>query len=667
MSTIAQLNVLLSTDTRSLTSGLRQAGNRTRSFAKGAKRQMGEVATSFRATMNRVVNLRTAIGVLAGSAGIGLLVRNNLQAIDSLGKFANTIGDSTENVQAMRRQAELAGIGVGTMDSALQRATRRAAQAADDTGAAADAYERLGLSAREVANMAPTEAFWAQADAISQLTSRSEQLRAANELFGREAEDVIRIIDSGRGSFESTRKEMERTGEAISNIDATRVALANDAITEMRGSLSAMGQQFTIELAPVITAVARRIRVMSEESDGFGLASLDAAEMVVSSLGWIVDSAEGVRRTFGLLGRGIAVTMHGIQVLILATTDMILTGPMDAINAFIDQVNRVPGVEIKPLEMAGFQRSIRNELNLARGAVGAGLDDIQDLLLKPMPRAAALDMIQSIRKEADDLVSSRGDVAVPGIATGGDPGETPEAAAARAEQYANRLESLRAHLYTEEEAERLSHQKRIDDLTELREQGFIQDQVHRELKESLEADHQDRLNAIVQRGLSDREKFEQASYASQAKTIFGAMENITAGIAQHSRAAFEINKIATLANIALNTHEAVTSAYKWGAAFGGPAAGAAAGAAAFAAQAVQADAANSTQFNGGGRGSAPSIAGTTPAPAVTPVSEQQPERPQSQELLVRGTGDQPLTADDLIEALNERLADGLQLSGIRRT
>lgn len=83
-------------------------------------------------------------------------------------------------------------------------------------------------------------------------------------------------------------------------------------------------------------------------------------------------------------------------------------------------------------------------------------------------------------------------------------------------------------------------------------------------------------------------------------------------MATQSKAMFEINKVASLANAALMTPEAVMGAYSFGAKLGGPVLGAAMGALALGSQVAQMQSIASSSFGGGG-----STATSTPSGGVS--------------------------------------------------
>jgi hypothetical protein len=127
---------------------------------------------------------------------------------------------------------------------------------------------------------------------------------------------------------------------------------------------------------------------------------------------------------------------------------------------------------------------------------------------------------------------------------------------------------------------------------------------------------------------------------------------MTAGVTAQSRFLFEVNKIATIANIAIKTPSAIASAYEFGAKFGGPPLGAVMAGLAAASMAAQAAAAASTNFGGG---SAPSISGTTAAPPVTPVAAEAPAPQKTFETRVV-----ILTKTPMQRQVIEELADGFK-------
>jgi hypothetical protein len=179
-----------------------------------------------------------------------------------------------------------------------------------------------------------------------------------------------------------------------------------------------------------------------------------------------------------------------------------------------------------------------------------------------------------------------------------------------------------------------------------------------QLIEDMEREHADRIIRIRLEALQRGRDMYVTGYRGQAQAIFGELQNMTAGVAQHSKLLFEINKVATIATLALKTPEAIGSAYAFGAKFGGPPLGAAMAIVAGLAMAAQMKAALATQYTGGGGGTAPSVAGTTPAPAVSPVAPTTAADSASQRtVLLKIVGEGQRFTIDQVRELAEAIAD----------
>lgn len=161
------------------------------------------------------------------------------------------------------------------------------------------------------------------------------------------------------------------------------------------------------------------------------------------------------------------------------------------------------------------------------------------------------------------------------------------------------------------------------------------------------------LTEARKQGMKDRLAFDQMEAGEKVATAIGAVEQITAGIAQHSKKAFNLNKLAAIANAIINTAEGATKALAQGGFFGiGMAA------AVIAAGAAQIGAIKRTTFQGGGGGTTPSAAGRTPTVNGSPVQGSSSDRV----VTVRGINPNDIfTGRALIELFNDAIKDGAKL------
>jgi hypothetical protein len=121
---------------------IESAGDR----ASGGLKGLGRQAELLRA------GIRTLGGAIAGVTtvgGLAALVNNSISAADAIGRTAHTIGVGVEALQELRFAAKASGVEQQTLDMALQRFTRRTAEAAQGTGEAKDALAQMGIALRD--------------------------------------------------------------------------------------------------------------------------------------------------------------------------------------------------------------------------------------------------------------------------------------------------------------------------------------------------------------------------------------------------------------------------------------------------------------------------------------------------------------------------------------
>jgi hypothetical protein len=148
-------------------------------------------------------------------------------------------------------------------------------------------------------------------------------------------------------------------------------------------------------------------------------------------------------------------------------------------------------------------------------------------------------------------------------------------------------------------------------------------------------------------------------------------QQLSAGLAGHSRAAFEVNKVASLANAGIKGYQAVQAAYAHGSTWGGVAGGALEAGIALAFTAAQIDAINSTQFGGGGGGGISAPGGGVPSFSTTPGIPVQPiaapnaqiAAPKTQvSLVLQGSQfSYSQVVDQIIPLINEAAGNGADI------
>ena len=216
--------------------------------SRGMTRSMGRVAAKAKVV--------AAAAAAAGAAYAAHLVRQGLQAADEQAKLARQLGITNEGLSTMQRAAELSGMSAGELTSNMERLNRRLGDAADGSGQAADALERIGLTAQDLENMAPDEQMETLGDALSGVGSQAERASIAADLFGRSGQRMLLLLDDAADTFDRARREVDDFGLALDETQTDQIEQINDDFSTMSAAIRGAGMQLASAFAPAIEHVA---------------------------------------------------------------------------------------------------------------------------------------------------------------------------------------------------------------------------------------------------------------------------------------------------------------------------------------------------------------------------------------------------------------------------
>jgi len=222
------------------------------------KPAFGAVGKSLKGVTSAIFSMRTALVGVAGVAGFGYLAKRSLDATDSLKKTADKIGTTTQALGALRYAANVSGVETRTLDMAMQRFTRRAAEAAAGTGEAKAAIKELGLNAQDLNRMPLDEKMLTLADAFGGVSNESDKLRLAFKLFDSEGAALVNTLGLGKDGLAAMLGEARALGLTMSTSAAVGVEKTNDALLKLGGLFKGVTDQTVAALAPAIEMLVER-------------------------------------------------------------------------------------------------------------------------------------------------------------------------------------------------------------------------------------------------------------------------------------------------------------------------------------------------------------------------------------------------------------------------
>jgi TP901 family phage tail tape measure protein len=585
--------------------------------------------------------------------------------------------------------AARAGVSFEQTLAAMELLANRGIRGREAVGGLKEFFDRLATSANSDYN----PALVGLETALGNIAAANLTAAERADLFGEAAADVANVIVGSLPEYSSLEDRITGTSAATEQASA-RLATFEAQSKILSNELASLGAEIGGTLVPYLVSLATEaggvVRALREITDESGEA------------GGEVDTFAGVLRAGALAGLaftntlGLAVRTAETLVGVLPSALASIFNPAAAFAAYSEATDKIaadyeatverlerardrlttpdasPGVLDRPApdsagsgsavddEIDGYVAAYQRQVAARREAAEAIAKIDRETEDK---RLAFIDEIQGeVWEKLNESTNDQIDLATEG-----------ELQKFQAEaDFAERLAEFR--LERREELAELQEEWFDTDLERLLERAQQREDATNEFFDSVElpneAERRDRLFKLQQqkeaeitqlfrRGAFIREQFETASAKNRTVGVLGELERMTAGIAQHNKTAFNINKAAAIASalVALPAHVSETMSkfpFPYSVAMGALAA---------AASLAQINAIRSASFEGGGGGTTPSAAGSTPTINGNPVGGPSAPPPDLTTGRAQGSQIQIIVAgnnvmgDNAVQDFAERLRD----------
>lgn len=259
---IRALQVKATADTTDLQTGMqdaRQSVEGVGSSSKGAQRDVTRSSGRMGAAMKKVAaraSMAAAAAAAAGAAYAAHLVRQGLQAADEQAKLARQLGFTNEQLAILQRAGELSGMSARQLTGNIERLNRRLGEASEDSGQAADALERLGLSFSDIDQLEPQEQMEVLGRALQGVESQTRKASIASDLFGRSGQEMLVLLENVEGTVDRATDEVERFGLALSEEQSSEIETINDDFSTLQASVRGAGMQLASAFSPALQEAA---------------------------------------------------------------------------------------------------------------------------------------------------------------------------------------------------------------------------------------------------------------------------------------------------------------------------------------------------------------------------------------------------------------------------
>ena len=242
--------------------------------AEAAADDMGEVATESENAGKAMDALKVTAEVVGGAMAAAFaaavagakevgeaLVSCTMDAAaysDELLTQSTVTGVSTEKLQELNYAAELVDTSVETITGSMTKNLRAMDSAREGTGAAAEAYEKLGISVTNSdGSLRDNEAvYWEVIDALGQMEAGADRDALAMDILGKSAQELNPLIEAGSETMASLAQEAHDTGYVMSDEMLGAFGAFDDQMQRLNNGTEAAKNALGTVLLPVLGDLA---------------------------------------------------------------------------------------------------------------------------------------------------------------------------------------------------------------------------------------------------------------------------------------------------------------------------------------------------------------------------------------------------------------------------
>lgn len=215
---------------------------------------------------------------------------------DTYATMAAESGLSTDALQEYAYMADLVDVSVETLVGAQSKLINSMRGARDGTGAAAEAWQALGIQIEGADGelRSAEDVMQETLQALGKMENSTERDAAAMAIFGKSAQELNPLIKTGADRIAELRKEAHDTGYVLSGSALTALNRQQDAMDKLGNRVEAVSNKFAAKLAPGITKGAEALdqafdnprvkRGLDVMAEGIGKATSGVMELAADAL-----------------------------------------------------------------------------------------------------------------------------------------------------------------------------------------------------------------------------------------------------------------------------------------------------------------------------------------------------------------------------------------------
>jgi hypothetical protein len=246
----------------------------------------------------------------AAAAGAAVFVKSAIDQADAAGILAGKLGITTEALTKLEYAAKLSDVSQSALEGSLKKLSVTLTNAQDPASKAAQAFNAIGLSARELIALPADQQLGRIGDALNNVENQSQRAALAQKIFGRSGIELLPILAEGSAGIRALGEEAERFGVVISGDLAARAGLFNDNLDRLKSAASGVGLAVADQLLGPMNDLSTELTELAQQKE-----TAEGIATFITSIGtavvWTANAISTTANVFKFLGESMAAAVNG--------------------------------------------------------------------------------------------------------------------------------------------------------------------------------------------------------------------------------------------------------------------------------------------------------------------------------------------------------------------
>ena len=196
-----------------------------------------------------------AVGAITGFAN------KTAETADEIDKMSQRLGISREAYQELDFALSQSGVDISSFSSGAKTLLKNMDAVTEGNKTAISNFEKLGISVTDSSGKmrSQEEVLWDAISAFQGMEDSAEKSRLAQELFGKQGQEILPLLNAQSGKIEEMRQQAHDLGLVLSDEVVDSGVSLHDTMDKLKRSFSAVGTKLGATVMPLVEKLANFI------------------------------------------------------------------------------------------------------------------------------------------------------------------------------------------------------------------------------------------------------------------------------------------------------------------------------------------------------------------------------------------------------------------------